>query len=60
MQIDASIMKLQVLWESIKKIWKYEDIPYKDIIWLKFIIMLQWYIYYYYYKNYVSRKQFIN
>lgn len=35
MQIDASIMKLQVLWESIKKIWIYEEIPYKDIIWLR-------------------------
>jgi uncharacterized protein with HEPN domain len=35
MQIDASIMKLQVLWENIKKIWVYEWIPYKDIIWLR-------------------------
>ena len=35
MQIDASIMKLQVLWESIKKIWKYDGIPYKDIIWFR-------------------------
>ncbi len=35
MKIDASIMKLQVLWETIKKIWIYEEIPYKDIIWLR-------------------------
>lgn len=35
MKIDANIMKLQVLWETIKKIWKYEWIPYKDISWLR-------------------------
>ncbi len=35
MKIDASIMKLQVLWETIKKIGIYENIPYKDIIWLR-------------------------
>ncbi len=35
MKIDASIMKLQVLWETLKKIWKYEWIPYNDIIWLR-------------------------
>lgn len=35
MQIDASIMKLQVLWESFKKISSYQWIPYKDIIWLR-------------------------
>lgn len=35
MKIDASIMKLQVLWETIKKIWNYEEIPYKDISWLR-------------------------
>ena len=35
MKIDANIMKLQVLWETIKKIWKYDNIPYSDIIWLR-------------------------
>lgn len=35
MKIDASIMKLQVLWETMKKIWNYSNIPYKDIIWLR-------------------------
>ncbi len=33
--IDASILKLQVLGETIKKIGVYEDIPYKDIIGLR-------------------------
>lgn len=35
MKIDASIMKLQILWETIKKIWRYKWIPYEDIIWLR-------------------------
>ena len=35
MKIDASIMKLQVLWETIKKIWKNYDLPYKEISWLR-------------------------
>jgi len=33
--LDASILKLQILGETIKKIEKYDDIPYKDIIWLR-------------------------
>ena len=35
MKIDAIMMKLQLLWETIKKIWKYKEIPYKEIIWLR-------------------------
>ncbi len=35
MKIDATLMKLQALWETVKKIWKYPNIPYKEIIWLR-------------------------
>lgn len=35
MKIDACLMKLQVLWETIKKIWNYPEIPYKQIIWFR-------------------------
>jgi len=35
MKIDACFMKLQVLWETMKKIWKYDGIPYKEIAWLR-------------------------
>jgi len=35
MKIDACIMKLQILWETMKKIWRYDNIPYEDIIWLR-------------------------
>lgn len=35
MKVDACLMKLQVLWETIKKIGKYPDIPYKDIVWMR-------------------------
>ncbi len=35
MKLDACLMKLQVLWETVKKIDKYPWIPYKEIIWMR-------------------------